>query len=305
MVVLFKLAILLLTLHKKASILLYIFFSGVIDIKTIDFDRAVKLSYASDDNIALSRDNWANIEPAHMHKFYELSYTYRGEGVHIINGVAYHIKAGTLILFSKMDNHSFYSIDNFAMINCCFKNIEVFKNFPLEETLIVSLSQEQIQEIDSIFKIIEIELNLKEKGYRQIVASNLDAVFTIMRRHRTNRITTDPVWGELLNFVIENFQTVTLQDALDIMGMSKSYFCRKFKNRFSISFLTYVNRLKIQHSQRLLTSTDFTIEKIAELSGYGANICRFHEDFKKYIGITPHKYKIKMTEQITSASEQI
>lgn len=261
------------------------------------------LSYASDDNFTLSRDNWGNIEPAHMHEFYELSYTYRGEGVHIINGVAYHIKAGSLILFSKMDNHSFYSIDNFSMINCCFKNIEVFKNFPLEETLIVSLSREQIQEINSIFKIIEIELKLKESGYKQIVASNLDTVFTIMMRHKTNRITTDPVWGKLLNFVIENFQTVTLQDALDIMGMSKSYFCRKFKKRFSLSFLTYVNKLKIQHSQRLLTSTNFTIEKIAELSGYGTNVCRFHEDFKKYVGITPHKYKIKMTEQITNILE--
>lgn len=263
--------------------------------KTFTFEDAINLSYANDDTYCLSRDNWIHVEPTHMHDFYELSYTYQGEGVHVINGVAYPIKAGTLILFSKMDNHSFYSIDNFSMINCCFKSSAPFRNFPIdEETFIVSLNRNQTKEVEAILKILEIELSHKESDYKTIVESNIDSILAIMNRHKLNRISRDPIWGDLLAFVLENFQTVTLQDALDIMGMSKSYFCRKFKKQFSTSFLTYVNRIRIQHSQRLLTSTNLTIEKIAELSGYGSNTCRFHEDFKKFIGITPHKYKVQM-----------
>lgn len=260
----------------------------------ITFEEAINMSYAYDDNFCLSRDNWVHVEPIHMHDFYELSYTYQGEGVHVINGVAYPVKSGTLILFSKMDNHSFYSVNNFSMINCCFKSTSDFRRFPIdEETLIVSLNREQSKEVDAILKVIEVELNLKDSDYKQIVSSSIDTVFAIMNRYKLNRITTDPIWSDLLAFVLENYQTVTLQDALNIMGMSKSYFCRKFKKQFSVSFLTYVNRLRIQHSHRLLTSTNYTIEKIAELSGYGSNTCRFHEDFKKFSGTTPHKYKMQ------------
>lgn len=273
--------------------------------KIFSYEYAAELSYCYDDNYCLSRDDWVHVEPIHMHEFYELSYTYQGEGVHVINGVAYHVKAGSLILFSKMDNHSFYSVDNFSMINCCFKSSAELRHFPIEEqTLIVSIDEERAKEVDSIFNIIEVELNHKENDYRRIVASNIDTLLTIMNRNKLERITADPIWGDLLAFVLENFQTVTLQDALNIMGMSKSYFCRKFKSQFSISFLTYVNRLRIQHSQRLLTSTNHTIEKIAELSGYGSNICRFHEDFKKFSGITPYKYKKKMLIDNNAHSKQ-
>lgn len=250
------------------------------------------MGYAYDDNYCLSRDDWVHVEPIHKHDFYELSYTYCGEGVHVINGVAYPVKAGSLILFSKMDNHSFYSVDNFSMINLCFQSTNDLPHFPIyDKTLIVSLMPDQLREVNSIFKIIEIELNRKESEYKKIVTNNIDTILTIMTRDKNSRIFTDQMWGDLLVFVFENFPTVTLQDALNIMGMSKSYFCRKFKQQFSVSFLTYVYQLRIQHAQRLLTSTNLTVGKIAEQVGYGSNICRFHEDFKKFSNTTPHKYK--------------
>lgn len=265
--------------------------------KIYDFEYAKTTSFAFDDNYCLSKDTCVNVEPKHMHEFYELSYTYQGEGVHVINGISYHVKPGSLILFSKLDNHSFYSIDNLSMINCCFVSTQELKNFPIgEKTLIVSLNEHQVKEIDAIFKILEIELTNKEKNYRTIISSNIDIIFTIMTRVKDDQIATDPIWGNLLAHVLENFKTVTLQDALDIMGMSKSYFCRKFKNQFSVSFLTYVNQIRIQYAQRLLTSTNLSVGQIAEKSGYGSNVCRFYEDFKKFTNTTPHKFKIQKFE---------
>lgn len=260
--------------------------------RVYSFDFAVGTGYASCENFCLSRDDWAQIEPVHMHDFYELSYVYHGKGVHVINGVSYPVEKGALILLSKKDNHSFHSIEEFAMINCCFTTRNGLNYFPLgDSALLVTLTPELIEEVESILKIIEIELNQKENGYESIVKNYVDSLLLIITRRSENQISADPIWGDLLAYISENFDSVTLQDAMRIMKMSKSYFCRKFKEQFSVSFLTYVNRVRIHHAQRLLTSSNLTISEIAEQTGYGSNVCRLHEDFKKFTHTTPHKYK--------------
>ena len=259
--------------------------------KIYNFEYAKITSYAFDDNYCLSQDAWVHIEPKHMHEFYELSYTYQGEGVHVINGISYHVKPGSLILFSKLDNHSFYSIDNFSMINCCFVSTKELKKFPIgEKTLIVSLNDHQVKEIDAIFKILEIELTNKEKNYRTIISSNIDIIFTIMTRDKENQIATDPIWGNLLAHVLENFKTVTLQDALNIMGMSKSYFCRKFKEITGCTVNTYINMQRISYTKELFMSGVKSVAEVAVESGFN-NATYFSQTFRKYVRCSPGEYK--------------
>ena len=67
----------------------------------------------------------------------------------------------------------------------------------------------------------------------------------------------------------------------------------RFKKNFSLSYLTYVNQLRIEEAKRLLASTNYTIPEISEKIGYGANICRFYQDFNKYAETTPNKFRTK------------
>lgn len=261
--------------------------------KSYSFSYAIMLSYAASENFCLSRDNWAQTEPVHTHEFYEMSYVYHGKGIQVINGISYPVEKGSLILFSKKDNHSFHSIDEFSMINCCFTTRSGLNYFPAgDSALLISLTPELMEEVEAILKIIEIELTHKQSDYESVVRNYVDSLLLLITRRSENQISADPIWGDLLSYISENYDTVTLQDAMGIMGMSKSYFCRKFKKEFSVSFLTFVNRIRIQNAQRLLTSTNLTIAEIAEQVGYGSNLCRLHEDFKKFTNTTPHKYKM-------------
>lgn len=262
--------------------------------KIYNFDETTCFGNANDDSYAFTWDHCTDPATEHMHEYYELTFTFRGEGVQIINGDAYPTKIGSIILFSKKDRHYFYSTNNLAMINFCFKDTKNLVRFPNNDSaIIVNLSNEHTREVKSILKVIETELQYKYSDYKEIISHNIDSIFTIMSRYSTLQVSTESMWSELLTYVFEHFDTVTLQDAMDITKMSKSYFCRKFKKDFSVSFLTYVYQLRIEQAKTLLISTNHTMNEIAMLIGYDTNVCRFHEDFKKFTNTTPHNYRIE------------
>ncbi len=264
--------------------------------RVYDFNYALAYSYAKGDSVCLSLDARAQAEPLHRHEYYELSYIYHGKGVHVINGISYPVEKGSLILMSKKDSHSFYSLNEFSMINCCFISRKKLNYFPVDEsTSIISLNEDTEKEVEAIIKTIEIELKQKEKNYEYVIQSSIDLLLLLFNRSSNSKITAEPIWSDLLAYISDNYATVTFQDALKIMNMSKSNFCRKFRNQFSVSFLTYVNQIRIKSAQRLLTTTNMTLSEISEQIGYGSNLCRFHEDFKKFTNTTPHKYRNNKT----------
>lgn len=262
-----------------------------------DFDYALRYGcYASNDEMCLSRDFKAQNERMHKHKYYELSFIVDGFGTQIINGTTYHVKKNTLILFTKDDIHSYHSVHGIPAINCCFKtkkNLLCFPNNP--KTIISFLGDEDVAQVYSFFKILESELNSQTEYSEKITYNCLDALLLILQRNSSNESASDSFWDNLLSYTFENFATADLQIALEIMNMSASNFCRKFKKNFSVSYLTYVNQLRIEEAKRLLASTGYTISEISEQVGYGANICRFYQDFNKYAETTPNKFRTKLS----------
>ncbi len=261
---------------------------------TQDFKPQLTTDYAASASFFITKEDLSLAAPYRRHSFYEISYITHGKGVHNVNGISYPVEKGDIILFSKSDVHTSHSVKDLEMVNCCFLSIESLNYFPVgSNTLLVSLPKEQMDEVEALLKTIEVELTDKHRHFEHVVQNCIDTILLIMVRQNENKISSDPLWGNLLSYISDNYQNVTLDDATDIMRMSKSYFCRKFKQQFSVSFLTYVNQIRIQQAQKLLNSTDLTIPEISERIGYGANLCRLHEDFKKFTNTTPHKYKMR------------
>ncbi len=259
-----------------------------------NFDHKNEGECAVENYVGLSIEEISADLPFHKHSYYEISYVAQGKGVHNVNGISYPVEKGDIILFSKNDIHSCHPVKGLKIITCCFVSIENLNYFPFgSNSLLVSLSKEQMVEVEALFKTIEIELKIKNCHFEHVIQNCIDMILLIMGRQNENKVSFDPLWGNLLSYVSDNYHDVTLEDATDIMRMSKSYFCRKFKQQFSVSFLTYVNQIRIQQAQKLLNSTNLTIPEISERIGYGNNLCRLHEDFKKFTHTTPHKYKMR------------
>lgn len=74
------------------------------------------------------------------------------------------------------------------------------------------------------------------------------------------------------------------------LNLSASYFQHSYKNLFGVSVMNDVITSRIAHSKILLSGTDFSIKKIAELCGYEYDVY-FMRQFKKRTGMTAREYR--------------
>ena len=63
-----------------------------------------------------------------------------------------------------------------------------------------------------------------------------------------------------------------------------------FRQVTGMTFKEYLNRVRVEEAERLLTNTDYPIIDIAVACGY-RDQSYFTTVFKKYTGLTPRQYR--------------
>ena len=97
---------------------------------------------------------------------------------------------------------------------------------------------------------------------------------------------------KVIDFLKENYDNhdVNINWLGNYFHISPSYLSRQFKEETGMSPLAYLTSLRIEKSQELLLTTQKTIAKIAEESGFLSNEV-FIRTFKKETGITPGEFR--------------
>ena len=107
---------------------------------------------------------------------------------------------------------------------------------------------------------------------------------------------------EIISYVNEHSsydQPLTLADLADAAGLSPNYFCRFFKKHMGITFLRYLNEVRISHAGRLLMNTDMSISEVMNKIGF-TNQTIFNRLFKEIYGLTPRQARNNYAENTTS-----
>ena len=81
---------------------------------------------------------------------------------------------------------------------------------------------------------------------------------------------------------------VSLQEAADELGLNKEYFCRLFKNCTGMTFLQYVNQVRLSHIYQDLLYSEGSIQEIMERHGM-YNVKLFYRIFRERYGCTPRE----------------
>ncbi|MBE5935581.1 MAG: helix-turn-helix domain-containing protein [Lachnospiraceae bacterium] len=96
---------------------------------------------------------------------------------------------------------------------------------------------------------------------------------------------------EILTYIENNYSSkISLGDIADIVHMSEKYFSRFFKENFGVTFVEYVNSVRLEKAAVLLNTTDDSVTEVALQCGY-TNISYFIRSFKKSFNVSPHKFK--------------
>lgn len=89
---------------------------------------------------------------------------------------------------------------------------------------------------------------------------------------------------------------INLMNLSEILHVSKNYLCSLFKEHTGFTFCQYLNTLKTNKAKNLLEENKKTLEYISFACGFSSQP-HFTMTFKKYTGLTPREYKLKMNYQ--------
>ena len=103
-----------------------------------------------------------------------------------------------------------------------------------------------------------------------------------------------PSTAELAKYyIMENYsKRITLSDICRAIGCSKSTLIAAFKEEWGMTVNSYLVDVRLQEAKRLLTSSEKSINEIAELTGF-YDQAYFSKVFSAKMGQTPSEYRRK------------
>jgi AraC-like DNA-binding protein len=133
-------------------------------------------------------------------------------------------------------------------------------------------------------------LNFMASATRNILVDHRYESESLVNSSKSRRI------SKACRFIEENIsQKITLADVASLVNMSESAFSHFFKKKTGISFITYVNNLRVAKACDLLASTSLSASEICYDCGFN-NKSNFIRIFAKRKNMTPIEYRNHITQ---------
>ena len=248
----------------------------------------------------------------HYHNSYELYYLKRGERYYFVKNQTYLVKQGSLVLIDKYDVHittppadSGYErilinfTDEFIEgISSCIKKLDLLAPFSAQVP-IIKLEPEEQQKIESILLSMVDEQEGNKYGKEDFIRSGLLQLLIFASRRisgksqfkSTYNSITHKTISEITSHINDHFKdNISLDYLSKNFHISPNYISRLFRETAGITFVDYLNNVRIKEAQKLLTMTELNMQQICENTGY-KSYTHFARIFKSIIGVSPMKYK--------------
>lgn len=233
---------------------------------------------------------------------YEFIYISEGGGVcqlsndepqEISTGYIARIVSGQRAIFTPAKNKrtSFYHISVSGLqYTLFFERISLFQDKAIE-----NIGQNVI--IEGIFENMLIVFKDNKKGSQLLLATSMFHVLgvanfkTLNYNDRENPITNKI---NIAKEILRNDVTAKIspENVAEEIGVSYSLFRRIFKEYMGISPAQYQMDIRLKRAQELLTTTNYSIAKTAEILGF-SDTAQFSTFFRKRQNMTPRDYRNK------------
>ncbi len=244
--------------------------------------------------------------PLHWHDELEILYTLNGEADIIVEGRKYRLLKKHIMVIESKQVHSTLAYQDTSMFIC----IHISKKYMQKYLPDIELYQVRCipEEIDTEHFPAYLEICRLMEELTRLYMVEILPTFTmesegiilqvLSRLLRFFSENTAPAAGGLspssfdrlrtiISYVEEHFrEPVSLQEGADQLGLTREYFCRFFKKNMGMSFLEYINEVRLAHIYYGLTHTDTPISILIEENGF-TNQKLFNRLFKKLYGCTP------------------
>lgn len=258
------------------------------------------------------------ILPCHWHDEYEIIHVHRGSAIFKIDDSPITVETGQSLIISGGKLHSAYSHDhkgcqytaivfklaflNSGTLDTCqeaYLNPILFKRLGISPHIKDETANEKqlhawILQIIEAFTQQTIGYPMMIKGYLYLILGLLfqnDQIISRTEDNLTIRHNKQKQLKEVLTHIEENYMSpIYIDDLAALIPLSRSHFCRFFKDYTGLSPMNYLNMYRINHAANFLQSSNCSVIDAALLTGFD-NLSHFTNTFKKYKQCTPLKYK--------------
>ncbi|MPM19694.1 HTH-type transcriptional activator RhaR [bioreactor metagenome] len=190
-----------------------------------------------------------------------------------------------------------------SLLPIIFTDLDVLSDFTLEITKkrcieLVSLISRAIVEGGLDAKVSIMEMNKFHESIKDIKST--DELFYYMNEFIIELVENVFILSEnkqqsLLKdarkYINDNYnKNISIEDISNSIYISSSYLSHLFKDNLNCTVNNYLTRVRIEKSIELMPVRELTIQEISKKVGFN-NQGHFTKVFKKYIGITPIRYR--------------
>lgn len=258
-------------------------------------------------SVTKSKNNRYVESENHSHPYYELLYVRTGNFTYFIDDEIIPVEPKTVVLTNKNTIHKarlyddgdstyfiirFYSTSLDEALLDTLTNLFKYKRFTINE--------ENFSLIDLLFSKIYKEYKNKSETRDIMLKCELGEILIILSRlvsksnisiEGTHTPTVIEESVKYINSLVgtPEINELTLTFVAHKFFMSPTHFSRKFKQETGFGFKEYITSAKILFAKNLMHSTDYSITKIATLSGFDDSNY-FSTVFKNHESISPRAY---------------
>lgn len=245
----------------------------------------------------------------HNHDFYEFFYIINGNMEHSLNGDVRNLSRGDCILLSPNDTHAFSTHDD-SMHRDLLVSCSLFESTlslvtqgnesPLEWleslTFPIHFSSDEIIELENIAQKFTKENDADKKRCQGIVL-----LLNILLKFFKNNESTESVPQSLSEQILDCLNKNThIQGGIPSLSKqlkySSSYLCHVFKQQTGTPLSQHIKYLRLQYIAYYLKTTNYSLQKIADLVGI-ESLPYLNKIFKEKYNVPPIKYRKQFNNQ--------
>lgn len=253
----------------------------------------------------------------HEHAFFEMIYVLSGECTQRFREQQIQLKAGDLCLMAPNVVHGIEAIkDDCVILNILIRRstfLDIFYNTVRDKSQISLFfigniyAKRKIRflifhtDCDTLIRNYILDMYQEQENADEfsdrIICSQLTIFFTeLTRRHREHleipdaRKERSEYESALINYIISNCSTVTLNSLAEQFHFSVPYCSKLIKSISGMTFTSLLTNIRLQQGEQLLMLSQLSVEDISDKVGY-KNPESFIRAFKRQYNMTPSQYR--------------
>lgn len=239
-----------------------------------------------------SHENW--VVPPHIHEYYEIAFTMKGDTCVYVDGKKYIVKENHLIFISPNQIHE-YSNEASSFMRCAVFSSDLVPVF--HQKVMGMIFQDPVFDFSSNSELLyELHNTSPSKIIKICGLLNLITDFVLERGALIKKNKSGARYNNLqdiISYISSNFRdNIQLSDISKISGYHEKYLSSTLHSLTGMNFRSFLSLYRIDYAKKLLKSNNsaLSISEIAMECGF-SSINTFNRMFLKLTGTTPSEYR--------------